>query len=118
MSDSLSESDEIFIHISRCDYQSLTKLLKRNPSAVRARNISLEGKEMVASPLHFACQFTNSTQILDTLLTNGAYIDEVIMCGSALCFASLLGKTEMVRHLLSRGARIGLAGPDGYNDLH
>ena len=118
MSDSLSESDEIFMYISRCDHQNLTKHLIRNPSAIRTRTVSLEGKDMVVSPLHFACQ-TNSTQILDTLLNNGADIDEVIMCGgSPLCFAALLGKTEMVRYLLCRGARIGLAGPDGYNDLH
>ena len=114
MSDALSESDDIFKYILACDHQNVTQLLRRNPAAIRARTISFEGKEMVASPL----QFANSTQMLDTLLTNGADIDEVSFNGTALNFAAWLGKTEMVRHLLRRGARMGLAGPDGYNDLH
>ena len=85
MSDALSESDDIFKYILACDHQNVTQLLRRNPAAIRARTISFEGKEMVASPL----QFANSTQMLDTLLTNGADIDEVSFNGTALNFAGL-----------------------------
>ena len=81
---------------------------------------TFEGKDIVFSPLHFACHnhITNSTEIIDALLTNGTDIDEVSIFGSALCTTALNGKTKLVRHLLRRGARIGLAGPDGYKDLH
>ena len=65
------------------------------------------------SPFHFACAFTNCTQIIDDMLTDGADIDEVSKYGSPLCFAAWRGKTDMVRHLLRRGACMGLAGPDG-----
>lgn len=69
------------------------------------------------STLHFACQFTDSTEIVETLLNNGAEIDELSIAGSALCIAAFAGKIELVRLLLRRGAQKGLSGPDGYSDL-
>ena len=116
MSDAFSKTDEIFKHIILSDLKNVTKHLRRKPSAIRAK-INTDSNDMF-SPLHFACHRTNSTKIIGALLTNGADIDEVSKFGSALCIAAWKGKTEMVRHLLCRGARIGLAGPDGYNDLH
>ena len=70
------------------------------------------------SSLHYACEFMNGTQIIDNMLNAGADIDHVSKNGSALCIAAFRGKTDMVKHLLRRGARIGLAGSDGYNELH
>ena len=77
----------------------------------RLKNISF-------SRLHYACEFMNDTQIIDDMLTNGVDIDQVSKNGSALCIAAFHGKTDIVRHLLRRGARTGLAGSDGYNELH
>ena len=74
-------------------------------------------KNLGLSPFHFACAFSNRTQIIDDMLTNGADIDEVSKCGSALCIAAIHGKTDMVRHFLRRGARIGQPGPVGYSEL-
>ena len=116
MSDTLSKTDEIFRYIFLCDLKNVTEHLRRNPSAIRAK-VNTDSKDM-QSPLHFACQVTNSTEIIDALLTNGAGIDEMSKSGSALCIAAWNGKSKLVRHLLRRGARIGLAGQDGYNDLH
>ena len=75
-------------------------------------------KSNIFSRLHCACGFMKDTQIIDDILNAGANIDQVSKVGSALCIAAYLGKTDMVRHLLRRGARIGLAGSDGYNELH
>ena len=75
-------------------------------------------KNNAFSRLHYACEFMNGTQIIDDMLSDGADINEVSKNGSALCIAAWHGKTNMVRHLLLRGARLGLAGPDGYNELH
>ena len=112
----MSEPDEIFKYIFSCDIENVTKHLRRNPSAIRAK-FNWDNKGTI-SLLNFACGLTDSTQIVDALLTNGADIDEVSIFGSALCVTALNGKTKLVRHLLRRGARIGLAGPDGYKDLH
>ena len=109
-------ADEIFKYIIVCDLKNVREHLRRNPSAIRAK-INIKSNEMF-SPLHFACIVTNSTEIIDTLLNNGADIDEMSISGSALGIAVWNGKTELVRHLLCRGARIGLAGPSGYNELH
>ena len=70
------------------------------------------------SNLRQACELMNSPQMIDTLLAAGANIDQVFENGSALGISAWRGKTELVRHLLRRGARTGLAGLDGYSDLH
>ena len=75
-------------------------------------------KSNIFSRLHCACGFMKDTQIIDDILNAGANIDQVSKVGSALCIAAYLGKTDMVRHLLRRGARIGLAGLDGHSELH
>ena len=74
-------------------------------------------KNVDVSPLHIACAFVNDTQIIDHMLAEGANIDEVSKCGSPLSVAAWRGKTDMVRHLLRRGARMGQFGSDGYNEL-
>ena len=82
----MSETDEIFKYIFLCDLKNVTEHLRRNPSAIRAK-FNCNSKDMF-SPLHFACELTNSTQIVDALLTTGADIDEISMSGSALCIAA------------------------------
>ena len=60
------------------------------------------------SNLRQTCELMNSPQMIDTLLAAGANIDQVFENGSALDISAWRGKTELVRHLLRRGARTGL----------
>ena len=112
--------EDLFKYIFEGDQAKLAKHLRRHPSAAKNAKVTLthQEKDLVYSPLHFAISCTKSTEIVDILLDNGVDINEEFQIGSALCFAAFNGKTEIVRLLLRRGARLGLAGPDGYNDLH
>ena len=115
-----SEYDQMFKYRFKKDHQNVTQNLQGRLSEGAKLSTNMYYSRLTNSGfsrLHCACEFRNGTQIIDDILTNGVDIDEVSRNGSALCIAAWYGKTDMVRHLLRRGARTGLAGSDGYTEL-
>ena len=105
----MGSSEIIFEFILLGDRRNIRECLKRDPSAVKA-------KLGIFGVLNFAVLNTNSTEVVAELLEHGAAIDETNL-GTPLRTAACYGKTDIVRYLLSKGARDDVQERDGYSPL-
>ena len=85
---------------------AVVKLLLDRGADVNAENV------VIMRPLHIACQ-ENAMRVAELLLINGADIDAVGDCRTAIYQACVDGYVEIVRLLLGRGANVNLEGVYG-----